>query len=254
MIGFVKLLVHLSMSADLTITRTDLQTPTPAEMLRALVIHAQWLYIISMMVGVPWPTSLAWPMQVIGGIWSSTSGSSIGIECILKGSKAFPIAIQKLLICLFTPAGILSGVLMIEAGMHYLRPRKSRQAGLPQAKSHKDFASVVMCIVFMFLPTWVNTSLSLFTCVGLDTAVEAPYQAEAVGSWWVEDLSQLCYSRASYHRGWALGLGVPLTLLFCAALPAGVFVFMWYSRKQGKLADLDFQRRYGFMYRLWKDE
>jgi hypothetical protein len=118
MIGLVKLLVHLSTSADLSVTRTDLQTPTPAEMLRALVMHAQWLYIIGLMVGVPWPTSLAWPLQIIGGIWSSTSGSSIGFDCILKGSKAAPVAIQKLLICLFTPIGVLCGVLMIEVAMH----------------------------------------------------------------------------------------------------------------------------------------
>jgi hypothetical protein len=246
MIGLVKLLVHFSLSADL-LPRTDSQALTPAELLRALVIHAQWLYIISMMVGVPWPATIAWPLQVIGGIWSSTSGSSIGFECILQDSKGLPVAAQKLLICLFTPVGILCGVLLIEAGIHYLRPRRSARAG-------HDLASVVMCIVFMFLPTWVHTALSLFTCVSLDTPVEAPYQAEAVGSWWVEDMSQLCYSRSGYHRGWALGLGIPLTLLFCVALPAGVFVFMWFSRKQGKLQARQFQKHYGFMYRLWRDE
>jgi hypothetical protein len=246
MMGLVRLLVHFSTSADL-VPRTDLQTPIPAELLRALVIHAQWLYIISMMVGVPWPATIAWPLQVIGGIWSSTSGSSIGFDCILRGSQGLPVAVQKLLICLFTPAGILCGVLLIEAVMHYLRPQRSARVG-------HDFASVVMCIVFMFLPTWVNTALSLFTCVTLDTPVAAPYQAEAVGSWWVEDMSQLCYSRSGYHRGWALGLGIPLTLLFCVALPTGVFLFMWVSRKQGKLQDMQFQKHYGFVYRLWRDE
>jgi hypothetical protein len=44
-----------------------------------------------------------------------------------------------------------------------------------------DLASVVMCLVFMFLPTWVNTALSLFTFVPLDTPAKAPFQAEAVG-------------------------------------------------------------------------
>jgi hypothetical protein len=177
-----------------------------------------------------------------------TSGSNLGIECILSNGSVLPVAIQKVLVCLFTPACIVVAVLFIEAVMHYLRPRKSHTIG------HNDFASVVMCIVFMFLPTWVNTALSLFTCVPLDTPVEAPLQAEAVGSWWVEDKSQLCYSRSGYHRGWALGLGIPLTLLFCVALPAGVFVFMWFSRKQGKLQGMQFQKHYGFMYRLWRDE
>lgn len=142
-IGLVKLLVHLTLSAD---SRTDLQVATAAELLRALVSHAQWLYIISLMVDVPWPTSLAWPLQVVGDLWSSTSGSSIGLECILKGTAAVPIAVQKLLICLFTPAGILCGVLLIEVGVQCLRPRgrarRSRKAG-------HDLASVVMCIVFI---------------------------------------------------------------------------------------------------------
>ena len=232
-------------AADLAL-RTDLRRPIPAEMLRALIIHAQWLYIIGNL-DVPLPQSLQYPVQVIGGIWSSTSGSSLGLECILSTTSRVPVAIQKVLICLFTPAGIVCAVLIIETVMHFLRPRKSGTVG-------HDFASVVMCIVFMFLPTWVNTALSLFTCVTLDKPVAAPYQAEAVGSWWVEDMSQLCYSRSGYHRGWALGLGIPLTLLFCVALPAGVFVFMWYSRKQGKLQDMQFQKHYGFMYRLWRDE
>lgn len=119
MVGLVKLLVCFS-TTDAG-TRTN-QTLTPAEVLRALVIHAQWLYILSMMVGVPWPASLIVPLQVVGGIWSSTSGSSIGFDCILRGTRGAPVAIQKLLICLFTPVGIMCGVLAIEAVMHYMRP------------------------------------------------------------------------------------------------------------------------------------
>jgi hypothetical protein len=159
-----------------------------------------------------------------------------------RESEGMFVAAQKLLICLLTPVGILCGVLMIEAAMHYM-PCSSRTVG-------HDFASVVMCIVFMFLPSWVNTALSLFTCITLDTPVEAPYQAEAVGSWWVEDMSQLCYSRSGYRRGppggrWAWAF--PFTVLLCVALPAGVFLFMWFSRKQGKLQDMQFQKHYGFM-------
>jgi len=245
MVGLVKLLVHFSTSADAV--RIDRHTPIPAELLRALVLHCQFLYIIGMMVGVPWPATLAWPLQIIGGIWSSTSGSSIGFDCILQGSKGLPVPVQKLLICLFTPVGVLCCVLAIEAVLHFLRPQKSASAG-------HDFASVVMCIVFMFLPTWVHTALSLFTCVPLDNPVQPPFQAEAVGRWWVEDLSELCYSRSGYHRGWALGLGIPLTLLFCVALPAGVAVFMWYARKNGRLHNPQFKRHYGWICRQWRDE
>ena len=246
-IGLVKLLVYFTTSADLG-TRTDLQTPTPSEMLRALVIHSQWLYIICNLVGIPWPAAVTVPMQVIGGIWASTSGSSIGFECILR-NKGVPVAVQKVLICLFTPVGVLFAVLAMEAFVQYLRSRTVPGRTETTGTTHHDFASVAMCVVFMFLPTWVNTALSLFTCIPLDKSVEPPFQAAAVGSWWVEDMSQLCYSRSGYHRRWALGLGIPLTLLFCVALPAGVFMFMWFSRKQGKLQNMQFQKHYGFMYR-----
>jgi len=246
-VGVVKLLVWFSTSAN-TGGRTDLQKPTPAEMLRALVLHSQWLYIICSTVGVPWPSSLSYPMQVVGGIWSSTSGSGFGIDCILRPGR-LPVSIQKVLLCLLMPVGILCLVVSIDAIPRLLRPTKGSRKHTHMVH---NFASVVMSVVFMFLPTWVNTVLSLFTCVPLDSPVEPPYQAAAVGAYWLEDMGSLCYS--GYHKRWALGLGIPLTLLFCVALPSGVFLFMWYSRKQGKLGNRHFQKHYGFMYRLWREE
>lgn len=245
MVGLVKLLVFFSTAAD-TAQRTDMQEPVPAELLRVLVIHSQWLYIICNFVAVPWPSTLSVPMQVISGIWSSTSGSSVGLECVLSRGTGLPVAVQKVLIALFTPVGILCAVLLIEVLLHYLRPNKSARAG-------HDFAGLVMCIVFMFMPTWVHTALSLFACVPLDTPVQWPHQAASIGSYWVEDMAQLCYSRAGYHRGWALGLGIPLTFVLCAVLPAAAFCFMWISRKRGKLDDPQFQKHYSFMYRLWAE-
>lgn len=253
MTGLVMLLVRWSTAANAA-SRTDLNTPTHAELLRALVLHAQWLYILSMMAGVPWPAALAVPLQqVIGGLLASTSGSRIGFDCILRGSTAAPAAVEKLLICLFTPAGVLCAVLLIEVGVQSLKEGLFRPSGKSRRRrAGRDFASVVMCIVFMFLPTWVSVGFSLFSCVCLDVPVQPPYQAEAEGSWWVEDMSQQCYS--GWHRGWALGLGIPLTLLLCVALPAGTFAFMWWSRKQGRLRDEQFQQQYGFMFRMWREE
>jgi hypothetical protein len=185
MVGLVKLLVYFSIAADTT-TRPDLLQPVHVELLKLLVIHSQWLYIICNFVAVPWPSTLSFPMQVISGIWSSTSGSSIGLECVLTRGAGLPVAVQKVLISLFTPLGILCAVLLIEVLMRYLRPNKSARVG-------HAFARLVMCIVFMFMPTWVDTVLSLFACVPLDTPVEWPYQAAAVGSYWVEDMAQVCY-------------------------------------------------------------
>jgi len=248
-VGIIKLLVWFSTSGYMG-GRTDLQQPTPAEMLRALVLHSQWLYIICSTVGVPWPSSLSYPMQVVGGIWSSTSGSSLGIDCILRHGR-LPVSIQQVLLCLLMPVGILCLVVSADAITRLLRPAKESRR---QTHMVHNFASLVMSVVFMFLPAWVNTVLSLFTCVPLDSPVEPPYQAAAVGAYWLQDVSEVCYSSSGYHKRWALGLGIPLTLLFCVALPSGVFVFMWYNRKQGKLGDRQFEKHYGFMYRMWREE
>jgi len=220
--------------------------PPPAELLKVLVLHSQVLFIMSNLVGVPWPQALSYPLSVIGGIWASASGSSVGFDCILnQQGHGLPAAFQKVLICLLTPVGILLAVLLIEVAMRYLRPRSSVVVG-------HDFASVVMCIIFMFLPAWVSTALSLFACVPLDDPDVWPYQAESVGRFWVQDMSIPAFQ--GRHRGWALGLGIPLTLLFCLVLPVATFTFMWVSRSRGRLADADFQQRFGFLYRLWRDE
>jgi hypothetical protein len=86
----------------------------------------------------------------------------------------------------------------------------------------------------------------------LDRPASPPYQAEAVGRFWVADMQQQCY--AGYHKAWAFGLGIPLLLLLCVVLPGGVFVFMWHSRKHGKLTNAALQRHYGFMYHMWREE
>jgi len=246
MTGLIKLLVVLSQALSGT-ARTCWKTPLPVELLKIAVLHCQWLYIFSNLVGIPWPATLVYPMQVIVGIWSSASGSSIGFECVLPHNSRIPLAIQKVLISLLTPVAILCLVLLLEAVWHCFRPRVA--AGV-----RHQLASLVMTVVFMFMPVWVSTALSLFTCVQLDRAARWPFQAEAVGRFYVDDMNQQCYSPAGYHKGWALGLGIPLSVLLCLFLPAGMFMFMWYSRKLGKLSHTLFDRHYGFMYRLWREE
>lgn len=253
MICLVKLLVHFTVVADRA-PRPDVRKPVPVEMLKALVLHSQRLYIICSMVNIPWPPSLLVPMQALGAVWSlgSPSGSSIGLDCILHGGR-LPVAIQGVLIALLAPLGILFIVVGFAAFTQLLQMRSRERRPASNAIGH-GFAATVICVVFMFLPTWVNTALSLFTCVQLDVEDRAPYQTWAVGAYWAQDMSQQCYSPNGFHRRWALGLGIPLTVLFCLVLPSAVFGFMWYSRKRGKLASAQFVQHYGFMFSLWREE
>jgi hypothetical protein len=80
-IGLIKLLMYFHHSSNTT-GRKSLEEPISDELLKVLVLHGQWLYIISNLVNVPWPTTLALPLQILNGIWSSSNGSSIDFECI----------------------------------------------------------------------------------------------------------------------------------------------------------------------------
>lgn len=148
-------------------------------------------------------------LQVISGIWSSSSGSSLGFDCILPRHTAIPLAMGKVLLSLFTPVAIICIVLASKAVMHHLKARSTR--GRTSHTGHQ-FASLVMSVVLLFLPTWVGTTFSLLTCIQLDRPASWPFQAAAVGTWWVEDMSQQCYSPSGYHKQWAHGLGIPLVV------------------------------------------
>jgi hypothetical protein len=62
MIGLIKLLMYFE-SPD-TATRPSLQQPIPSELLKVLVLHGQWLFILANLVGIPWPATLMYPLQV----------------------------------------------------------------------------------------------------------------------------------------------------------------------------------------------
>jgi hypothetical protein len=114
--------------------------------------------------------------------------------------------------------------------------------------------SLFLCMSFLFLPTWTHAAFSLFTCVPLDVATSPPYEANAVGSFWAQDMSERCYTRDSYHMAWALGLGIPLLLLLCVGLPLGLFGWLWLSKRRGKLANDRFRSQFGFLYRTWQED
>jgi hypothetical protein len=112
--------------------------------------------------------------------------------------------------------------------------------------------SLLLCMSFLFLPTWSHAVFSLFACVPLDVPASFPYAAEAVGSFWAQDMSQRCY--AGYHRAWALGLGVPLLVLLCFVLPAGLLLFLWSGKRRGRLDSDNFRQQYGFLFSTWRRE
>jgi len=226
----------------------------PVDLVKPLVVYAQWLFVVVNINGVPWPKTLSYPLQALGWFWSSASSNSLGLDCVLPRNIGTPIAVQKVLFGLLMPLAILTVLLCIElliashGCIAWGRPTRRRSFNMIDR-----VASLCTCLIFLFLPTWSHTTFSLFTCVPLDNPTEFPYAAEAVGSWWAQDMSEECYAPGGYHRAWALGIGIPLLLLLCLVLPAGLFTFLLVSKAKGKLSQGNFRKHYGFLYRTWDD-
>jgi hypothetical protein len=228
--------------------------PRAVDLTKPLVVYAQWLFIVMNLSGVPWPASLSAPLQALAWFWSSASANSLGLDCVLPHNSRTPVAVQKALFGLLMPLAILSVLLCCEV-LFSLCCRRSRFLRSQRHLSMGDRAlSLFLCMSFLFLPTWTHAAFSLFTCVPLDVATSPPYEANAVGSYWAQDMSEQCYRPGGYHMAWALGLGVPLLLLLCMALPLGLFVWLWVSKRRGKLADDRFCSQFGFLYRMWRED
>ena len=68
--------------------------------------------------------------------------------------------------------------------------------------------------------------------------------------YWLSDITQQCF--AGYHKGWALGLGVPFVLLWCVVIPVAMGVGL--SLCQTKADTDSFREHFGFLYRSYKPE
>jgi hypothetical protein len=112
-------------------------------------------------------------------------------------------------------------------------------------------AVLAMVALYVFLPTMIRGLLSMFMCVGIDNIAYIPYggfTAAAPGSHWAYDLNQVCWK--GYHRAWALGFALPLSLLLCVVLPVVLAGFLLFNT--AKLQNAMFQARYGFLYHDYK--
>ena len=220
----------------------------PVDLCKPLVVYGQYLFIIININSVPYPATLSQPVQFVGWFWSSASSNSLGLDCVLPHTAALPVAVQKTLFSLLMPVAMLLVLLLLDAlwllVLSKCAARRRRQL--------RNVSSLSLCISFLFLPTWAHAVFSLFTCVPLDVPVAPPYAADAVGSFLAQDMSERCYAPGGYHRAYALGLGLPLSILMCFVLPTGLFVFIWLSNRRGLLVQDNFRKHYGFLYRSWR--
>ena len=106
-------------------------------------------------------------------------------------------------------------------------------------------------------PTLARAAISFFACLRIDRVppeVQLPPGATAplnhTAGYWVSDITQQCF--AGYHKGWALGLGLPFILLWCIGVPVAMGVGLFLCRAK---ADEDsFREHFGFLYRSCRPE
>eukprot|EP00879_Flechtneria_rotunda_P003163 GHRR01003385.1.p1 GENE.GHRR01003385.1~~GHRR01003385.1.p1 ORF type:complete len:1192 (+),score=313.72 GHRR01003385.1:611-4186(+) len=245
MLAFIKLICHLNiMESKCLTTSTQPDALRATDLLKQLVLYMQYMLIIAN-VGVSWPVTLFWPLQALATAWAVASPETLSIDCLFADEGAMPFATRKVLFYLLFPVALLLLLLLLEALIAW---RVAHAQSMAEAVIADRLLSSTMVVIFLFIPSTVRVILGMFACVPLDKPSAAPYCAPAVGHFWVYDMNQSCFE--AYHAAWAFGLGLPLLLLVCVALPVGISVFT--VRNRQRLSTPSFRQHYSFLYRQYR--
>eukprot|EP00775_Hariotina_reticulata_P005170 gene5170-5408_t len=248
MLAVMRLQVYWALQERSTVKYT--QDPLrPTDVLKPLILFCQYLLMV-FTLNTKWPATLSHVLQKpVAWLWSSASAQTLSVECVLSTSTAVHVAVLRVLFYLMMPVAMVVVLVAIEAISQFVRSRQRGGLGGLYAMSwnHK-FASIAFVVVFFYLPSTVRTILSLFACVPVDGAVSEPHVANAVGSYWLYDMSQQCYT--GYHRKWSIGLGLPLLFLVFVLLPGGILFLLLRNRQL--LNHPSFLSTYGYLYRSYR--
>jgi hypothetical protein len=237
LMAFIKLVYTFSLAENSRPQQDDQRQV--ASLLRCLVLYSQWLLLVASL-NISWPASIAFPVQVLAWFWSTANSEALSFSCLLSSTGVFPASAQRVLFYVVLPVAVLLVLLLEILLARFLRKRVVTAA----ARMVDRLASVGMVVVFFFLPSMLRTVFGLFVCITLDAPVLSPYSAQAVGAFWVYDVSTHCFS-AGWHRALALGMGIPLMLLLCIGLPSAIILITVSNR--GRLHDPAFARHWGFL-------
>jgi hypothetical protein len=268
-------------------TASNQQTLRSSDFIKVLILFLQYLVIISSL-SVPWPTSLAYLFRFAKFIFAASNGQlgSVSLECVLSQGhpSSVPASIQRQLIYLVAPVGILAGVLLLFSARMLLqkavqaargrwysgtgrRGSSTSSAASSNSNTHFQRASLgsmllqklpLMCVVTFFFayPFLVRVSLGMFACLQIDKADAAddPYPQFAVANasrgYWVHAMQQACFE--GWHLPWALALGLPCVLLFCVATPLALLIGLMVNKS--KLQRSDVRSHFGFLYRPYLEK
>ena len=263
-------------------TASHQQSVRSSDMIKVLILFLQYLVIVSSL-SVPWPTALAYLFRIAKFIFAASNGQfgSVSLECVLPQSSAVPVSVQRQLISLVAPVGILAGVSLLftvvalavraihaitERLPSTVRSMSSLSSGSHGVQSYlRSVGCIVllqklplMCIVTLFFayPFLVRVSLGMFACLQLDVSSNPhdPYPQFAVANasrgYWVHGMQQACFE--GWHLPWALGLGLPGVLLFCVATPLALLIGLTVNK--AKLQRANVKAHFGFLYRPYVEK
>lgn len=258
------------------LTYRDNQNPNPPPGIRAsdaikcLVFYLQYVVILGS-ISVPWPSYLTYVFDSASVVFGAASSQILSLDCVLPhyvNASAPPLAVQRQLVNFLAPVAVFVVVILCllvfraacKCGrwvgccrQHRRRTLQPHSITHPQLRVSRHWPIVAMVVVYFAYPTLVTASLSFFACLVIDTP-SGPYAEYALrnhsaGYWVYDGLNQECFS--GWHKAWALGLGLPLTLVFCLLLPVGVLLFLWLVGSS-RAADPSFRELYGFWWRNMK--
>jgi hypothetical protein len=254
--------VHTTWKDNMTADKVVLAT----DYIKVLVLFLQYTVLIG---GV----SVAWPLfdmqrwfQAVNIVFAIGSGQALSLDCWLHQyipQGKLPLAMQRQLVYFLAPVVVLLAVVALlwlawALGRWVVplvwRPKEGATQQLAVSVARK-LPVTLLVVAFYAYPTLLRASLSFFACMRIDRVppeVLLPPGATAPldhpAGYWVSDITQPCF--VGYHKGWALGLGLPSALLWCIGVPVAMGLGLFLCRAK---ADTDsFREHFGFLYRSYK--
>lgn len=243
LLAVIKVMCYFTLAENFQAQQFEVKEPASI-LFKCLVLYSQWLLLVASL-NIEWPPAVAYPFRMLAWFWAPSNPETLSIDCLLTDSTTVPLAVQRVLFYVSVPVLLLAVLLLLELLLSKLKHKPSAAA----AATLKDrLGSSAMVVMFFFLPGMLRIVFGLFACVPLDRPAAAPHTAAAVGSFWVYNISTVCF--AGWHRALFLGLGLPLLLLLCIGLPAAV-VYITVSNRSC-LDDRLFQQHWGFLTRAYR--
>jgi hypothetical protein len=230
-VAFVAVTVQTTWKDNLTADKEVLAT----DYIKVLVMFLQYTVIIGS-VSVAWQLfDLQRWFQAVNIVFAVGSGQALSLDCWLYHyipQGKLPLAMQRQLVYFLAAVVVLLAVVVL----HWLSwavwrwvvplvwPPREGATQQPASLVCRKLPVTLLVTAYYALPTLARASASFFACLRIDRAppeVQLPPGATAPlnHTWgcWVSDINQQCFS--GYHKGWALGLGIPSVLLWCVAVP-----------------------------------